>query len=135
MGAAIRTSETSWTMDILADPNMALWQAEALERRYASSIALPLLSHGEAFRMLALYAGETDAFTESTIEQVYGFGEQPGVWRDGACTRDERKKGGKRKFVSSTLRLKSGWPSARLNLSDRTISLRARKSGCASTAS
>ena len=95
-GRRDRTSETSWTMDILADPNMALWQAEALERRYASSIALPLLSHGEAFRALALYAGETDAFTQSTIEQYTDLANNLAYGVMALRTRDERKKGGKR---------------------------------------
>ena len=134
MGAAIRTSETSWTMDILADPNMALWQAEALERRYASSIALPLLSHGEAFGHLPSTL-ERPMPLPSTIDEYTDLANNLAYGVMALHTRDERKKGGKRKFVSSTLRLKSGWPSARLNLSDRTISLRARKSGCASTAS
>ncbi|MGA7905199.1 MAG: GAF domain-containing protein, partial [Terrimicrobiaceae bacterium] len=92
MGTAIRTGETSWTMDILADPNMALWRAEALERRYASSIALPLLSHGEAFGALALYAGETDAFTESTIEQYTDLANNLAYGVMALRTRDERKR-------------------------------------------
>ena len=68
-GTAIRTGTTSWNSDILTDPNMAPWRAEALKRGYASSISLPLMSHGEAFGALALYAEEPDAFTEGTIEQ------------------------------------------------------------------
>ena len=92
MGTAIRTGETSWTMDILSDPNMALWRAEALERRYASSIALPLLSHGEAFGALALYAGETDAFTESTIEQYTDLANNLAYGVIALRTREDRKR-------------------------------------------
>jgi PAS domain S-box-containing protein len=69
MGTAIRTGTTSWNSDILTDPNMAPWRAEALKRGYASSIALPLMSYGEAFGALALYAEDPDAFTRATIEQ------------------------------------------------------------------
>ena len=68
-GTAIRTGRASWNSDILTDPNMAPWRPEALKRHYASSMALPLKSHGEAFGALALYAEEPDAFDESTIEQ------------------------------------------------------------------
>jgi PAS domain S-box-containing protein len=68
-GTAIRTGSASWNSDILTDPNMAPWRPEALKRRYASSMALPLMCHGEAFGALALYAEEPDAFDESTIEQ------------------------------------------------------------------
>ena len=69
VGTAIRTGTTSWNSDILTDPNMAPWRAEALKCRYASITALPLMSHGEAFGALALYAEESDAFTQGTIEQ------------------------------------------------------------------
>jgi PAS domain S-box-containing protein len=69
MGTAIRTSTTSWNSDILTDPNMAPWRAEAVKRGYASSIALPLMSQGEAFGALALYAEDCDAFSGGTIEQ------------------------------------------------------------------
>ena len=69
MGKAIRTGRVCWNSDILSDPNMAPWRPEALKRRYASSIAVPLKCQGEAFGALALYAEEPDAFDESTIQQ------------------------------------------------------------------
>ena len=69
VGTSIRTGAPSWSKDILTDPNMAVWRAEALRRRYASCISLPLMSHGMAFGALALYAEEPDDFAQSTIEQ------------------------------------------------------------------
>src|SRR5260221_11612149 len=48
---------------------MAPWRAEAVKRGYASSIALPLMSQGEAFGALALYAEDCDAFSGGTIDQ------------------------------------------------------------------
>ena len=69
MGTAIRTSTTCWNSDILTDPDMAPWRAEAVKRGYASSIALPLMSQGEAFGALALYTEDCDAFSGGTIEQ------------------------------------------------------------------
>ena len=68
-GRAIRTGRISLVQDILTEPSMAPWRAEALKRRYASSVALPLTSQGEAFGALALYAEEPYAFNASTIEQ------------------------------------------------------------------
>jgi PAS domain S-box-containing protein len=68
-GTAIRTGTLCWNRDILTDPQMAPWRAEALKRQYASSIALPLMYGKEAFGVLGLYAAETDAFNENTIEQ------------------------------------------------------------------
>ena len=69
VGTAIRTGTPAWSKDILTDPNMAVWRTEALRRRYASCISLPLMSHGVAFGALALYAEEPDDFAQSTIEQ------------------------------------------------------------------
>jgi PAS domain S-box-containing protein len=68
-GTAIRTGTPSWNSYILTDPNMAPWRPEAIKRCYGSSMALPLMSKGEAFGALALYAKEPDAFDEDTIEQ------------------------------------------------------------------
>jgi PAS domain S-box-containing protein len=67
-GKAIRTGTISLVQDILTEPSMGPWRAEALKRRYASCLALPLLSKGEAFGALALYAEEPSAFNASTIE-------------------------------------------------------------------
>jgi PAS domain S-box-containing protein len=68
-GTAIRTGTACWTRDNLTDPNLAPWRAEDLKHGYASSISLPLMSHGQAFGALALHAKEPEAFTESAIEQ------------------------------------------------------------------
>jgi PAS domain-containing protein len=68
-GTAIRTGTNCWTRNNLTDPNLTPWRDEDLRHGYASSISLPLLSHGEAFGALTLHAEETDAFNESTIEQ------------------------------------------------------------------
>jgi GAF domain-containing protein len=48
-GAAIRTGKPALSRNILTDPYFGPWRGAALERGYASSIALPLLSDGEAF--------------------------------------------------------------------------------------
>src|SRR5258707_14241032 len=69
MGTAIRTNTASWNNGILTDPKMVPWRAEAVKRGYASSIALPLMSQGQAFGALALYADDCDAFSGGTVEQ------------------------------------------------------------------
>jgi GAF domain-containing protein len=63
------TGINCWTRDNATEPTMAPWRAKVLERGYASSISLPLLSQGEAFGALSLYAPEPDAFNQSTAEQ------------------------------------------------------------------
>jgi PAS domain S-box-containing protein len=92
VGTAIRTGATSWNNDILTDPNMAPWRAEALKRGYASCMALPLMSHGEAFGALALYAEDSDAFTQSTIEQYTDLANNLAYGVVAVRTREEHKR-------------------------------------------
>src|SRR5262249_52466996 len=63
-GTAIRTGTTCWIKDNATEPSMAPWRAREVERGYASSISLPLLSEGEAFGALSLYAPEPDTFNQ-----------------------------------------------------------------------
>src|SRR5439155_25635384 len=89
-GTAIRTGKPSWTKSIQTDPSIAPWRAEALKRGYGSNISLPLMSDGEPFGALTLYAEEPDAFNERAIEQfteladnlAYGVIEL-GIWEEG----------------------------------------------------
>ena len=92
MGAAVRTGRTSWTRNILTDPNMAPWRAEALSRGFASSVSLPLMSHGEAFGALGLYADEPDVFTETTVEQYTDLANNLAYGVIALRTREERKR-------------------------------------------
>src|SRR6516164_1297972 len=92
VGTAIRTGATSWNSDILTDPNMAPWRADALKRGYASCMALPLMSQGEAFGALALYAEESDAFTQSTIEQYTDLANNLAYGVVAVRTREEHKR-------------------------------------------
>ncbi len=61
-GRAIRTGQPALAKDILNDPDFAPWRAQALERGYTSSMALPLIGSGQPFGALSLYAAESDAF-------------------------------------------------------------------------
>jgi len=92
MGIAIRTSTTSWNSDILTDPSMAPWRAEAVKRGYASSIALPLMSQGQAFGAIALYAEDCDAFSGGTIEQYTDLANNLAYGVAALRTLEERKR-------------------------------------------
>jgi PAS domain S-box-containing protein len=92
VGTAIRTSTTSWNNDILTNPNMAPWRADAIKRGYASSIALPLMSQGEAFGALALYAEDCDAFNGDTIEQYTDLANNLAYGVAALRTLEERKR-------------------------------------------
>jgi PAS domain S-box-containing protein len=91
-GTAIRTGAACWTRDNLTDPNLAPWRAEDRKRGYASSISLPLMSHGQAFGALALHAKDPDAFTQSAIEQYTDLANNLAYGVMALRTRDERKR-------------------------------------------
>ena len=90
-GTAIRTSTSCWTRDNLTDPNLTPWRDEDLRHGYASSISLPLMSHGQAFGALALHSEELDAFNESTIEQYTDLANNLAYGVIALHTREERK--------------------------------------------
>ena len=91
-GTAIRTGTACWTRDNLTDPNLAPWRDEDLRHGYASSISLPLMSHGQAFGALALHAEEPDAFIESAIEQYTDLANNLAYGVMALRTRKERKR-------------------------------------------
>jgi PAS domain S-box-containing protein len=91
-GTAIRTGAPCWNNDFLTDPKMAPWGAEALRRGYASNLSLPLMSHGEAFGALALYAGDPAAFNENTFEQYADLANNLAFGVTALRTREERKR-------------------------------------------
>ncbi len=61
-GLAIQTGTVQIARDIHNDPKFAPWREEALQRGYASSMALPLDLGGGEHGALMLYSSLTDAF-------------------------------------------------------------------------
>lgn len=61
-GTAARTGQVEICRNIHTDPRMTPWRADALERGYASSIALPLICDGVVLGVLSIYAREPDSF-------------------------------------------------------------------------
>jgi len=66
---AIRSGITQLCQDFASDPRHRPWRAAALERGYASSVALPL-ANDEIFGVLTVYAGEINTFTPTEIERL-----------------------------------------------------------------
>ena len=67
-GRAVRLGTPQVAEDILTDPQYAPWREQALQRGYATSIALPLKEeNGEVFGVLNIYAAEAHAFDEGEI--------------------------------------------------------------------
>ncbi|MEI6043134.1 MAG: GAF domain-containing protein [Chloroflexota bacterium] len=69
-GTAIRTGQTKVARNIMNDPNYTPWRKNALQRGYASSVALPLYLDGIPFGALNLYAAESDAFDAEEISRL-----------------------------------------------------------------
>jgi PAS domain S-box-containing protein len=67
-GAAIRTGKPVVARDTQADHSLAPWREEALKRRYASTIALPILLNAHVLGALTIYAEEPDAFDSEEIQ-------------------------------------------------------------------
>ncbi len=67
-GTAIRTGRTVYIQDVQADPRMEPWRADAAQRGFRSSIAVPLLDEqGTAFGALNIYSVQLNAFTQEEI--------------------------------------------------------------------
>jgi hypothetical protein len=66
-GTAIRTGRVCACPNMLTDPAFAPWREQALQRGYASSIALPLLEGGKAFGALTIYARDPDPFSPDEV--------------------------------------------------------------------
>ncbi len=67
-GTAIRSGEHFLAKDIVTDPHFAPWHAAAIQRGYASSLALPLIAEGQTFGALNIYAAESDAFDADEVK-------------------------------------------------------------------
>lgn len=66
-GIAIRTGNPSIVRDIHNDPKFAPWREQAIQRDYASSIALPLIKDNVTLGALNIYSRYPDAFGDSEI--------------------------------------------------------------------
>ena len=67
-GTAIRENRICLFGDTAGDPLFEPWREAALHRGYASVICLPLRVAGMAFGVLAIYAGQPNAFEKSEVE-------------------------------------------------------------------
>lgn len=67
-GTTIRTGKTGMCRNMLTDPLFKPWRKQAIERGYASSIVLPLMSEGKAFGAISIYSREPDPFTENEVK-------------------------------------------------------------------
>ncbi|MBD2666567.1 multi-component transcriptional regulator, winged helix family [Richelia sinica FACHB-800] len=70
-GRAIRTGKTCIVQNIAGDANYLSWQAQASQRGYAASIALPLvLDHLQPLGALNIYSTTTDTFDTEEVNML-----------------------------------------------------------------
>ncbi len=67
-GTVIRTGEPYVARNIHSDPEFEPWRARALERGYASSLALPLRTEERTIGSLNVYSTEADAFDKEEVK-------------------------------------------------------------------
>ncbi len=72
-GTALRTARPAVARFILTDPAFEPWRAQALERGYQSSLALPVLHEGRMEGVLNVYAAEPDAFDHDEVALLAGL--------------------------------------------------------------
>ncbi|MCL7418024.1 MAG: helix-turn-helix domain-containing protein, partial [Halalkalicoccus sp.] len=73
-GTAIRTHEPQFVQDMRTDPDYGPWRAEALERGFRASAAIPLLYDGVLYSVLNLYSTHVNAFTTAVREALDHLG-------------------------------------------------------------
>ena len=66
-GTAARSGSVQVCRDIASDPRMVEWRADALQRGYASAVALPLIGDCGTFAVMSIYSTETDAFDDEEV--------------------------------------------------------------------
>lgn len=67
-GRAIRSGRPCVCRDISKDPLVAPWRKAALERGYASLLALPLMAEQRCLGSLTVYAAQTDVFGDTEVQ-------------------------------------------------------------------
>ncbi|MFB6102609.1 MAG: PAS domain S-box protein [Haloplanus sp.] len=77
-GRAVRTRDVQVTQNVLDEPAYEPWRAQARDRGYQSSIAIPLLYEETLYGVLNVYADRPDAFEAREQELLAGMGETIG---------------------------------------------------------
>lgn len=66
-GTAIRTGKACRCLNMLTDPAFLPWREQAIQRGYASSLALPLIEAGNPFGALTIYARDPVGFSDEQV--------------------------------------------------------------------
>jgi PAS domain S-box-containing protein len=91
-GAAIRTGKPVVARNIQTETGPAPWREEALERGYASSIALPILLNDQILGALTIYAESPEAFDTEEVQLLVELCNDLAYGIQALRTRAERKR-------------------------------------------
>ncbi len=72
-GTAARVGVPVICSNIQVDPNFAPWRKDAIERGYASNMALPLIADGKIIGVVSLYAASPDFFQYEELQLMTRF--------------------------------------------------------------
>lgn len=73
-GTAIKTRKPSVVFDIASDPRYKPWREQALERGYASSVAVPVMMDEEIYGTLNIYSDRLDVFDHEEVSLLEELG-------------------------------------------------------------
>ena len=91
-GEAIRTGKPCIVRDILNDSNFISWRSEASRYGYASAIAVPLISEGQAIGVLNVYAADLSAFESDEIKLLTELADNVAFALSALRSRKERQR-------------------------------------------
>ncbi|MFA6270957.1 MAG: PAS domain S-box protein, partial [Candidatus Paceibacterota bacterium] len=74
-GTAIRTGQPFVVRNVLEEPRFSIWFESAIKQGYQSFIALPLVSGGQTFGLIAIYSAEMEAFDSKEVELLKEMGD------------------------------------------------------------
>ncbi|MGZ3722038.1 MAG: ATP-binding protein [Bdellovibrionales bacterium] len=78
-GTAIRTGQFVVSQNIATDPTFLPWRADAIQRGFASGIALPLKSEGRTVGELAIYSSAPDSFDSKEVDVLQELANDLGI--------------------------------------------------------
>lgn len=91
-GEAIRMGKPCIVRDILNDSNFVSWRSEASRYGYASAIAVPLISEGQAIGVLNVYAADLSAFESDEIKLLTELADNVAFALSALRSRKERQR-------------------------------------------
>jgi len=92
VGMAIRSGEPRVARNIQTAPGFVLWREAAIQRGYASCIALPLFANEKVFGALAIYSAEPDAFDAEELKLLTDLAENLGYGVQALRTKARRER-------------------------------------------